>query len=256
VRRVDYGRAVPASPSSVATRAAAAATASWTAASSGEGTSSPGSARAAMATAALANIRGSIARLRTDSAPRKSPGKASALLIERPSEAKAAPAASAVLGWISGSGFDSDRMTYPRRIISGATSPGRPVVAITMSASRMRSASSTARAEPDHPRPRLGVDVGHEDIAHAIGEDQPRDGAALRCGQVVSAGGREQADHRQGEFSVTLMRELARRVEPLEPTPHLQSSDLRAVEPGGNPDQAAAQRQLSSVRSSVQAHCP
>ena len=54
-------------------------------------------------------------RARASIAARRMPGKPSRLFTERPSAAKAAPAASASSGRISGSGFVSARMPWPRR---------------------------------------------------------------------------------------------------------------------------------------------
>lgn len=96
------GRAAPLRSAASLT---ASATCSCTFGSSASGTSSDCSARSAIARAAASYISRLMSSAPASSAPRKMPGYPSTLLTIEPSEAKAAPAASASSGRISGSGL-------------------------------------------------------------------------------------------------------------------------------------------------------
>src|SRR5512140_1345747 len=132
------GRATPVSK---AARSTASATFACIPRSRIEGTSSPADAHELMTLAAAIFIRLLILRARAFSAPRNTPGNASALLTPRPSAANEAPAARASSGRISGLGFDRARITCPLRIISLLMSPCTPVVQMTMSDDAMTSGS-------------------------------------------------------------------------------------------------------------------
>src|SRR4051812_22279743 len=129
-------------PSWRAASATAAATCRCTARSSGLGRSRLSRVRRAIARAAASFIPVEMVRAPHDSAPRKMPGNASALLIAAPSAAKAAPARSATCGSISGSGFVRAKTTWPSRTISEPMRPGWPVAATTMWARAMTDSKS------------------------------------------------------------------------------------------------------------------
>src|SRR4051794_16598000 len=134
-------------PSWRAASATACATSRWTSGASGFGTSWRARVRRARARAAASFMPVEIVRAPQESAPRKIPGKPSALLTAAPSAANAAPARSATCGSISGYGFVSAKITWPSRIISDPIRPALPVVA-TMMFARVMTASKSSISMP------------------------------------------------------------------------------------------------------------
>ena len=93
-----------------------------------------------------------------------------------PSAANTAPRSSATSGSISASGFDSAKMICPGRTHSGLISPRTPVVATTMSARAMTSASVNGLAtQRPEALARLRPQVGADHLLHALRAQQPRD---------------------------------------------------------------------------------
>ncbi len=90
------------------------------------GTSCPSGASAARTEEAAIFISSLMSRARASRAPRKMPGKPSALLTFRPSSAATAPASRASSGHISGTGLAMANTIGPgaiERTISGVTAP-------------------------------------------------------------------------------------------------------------------------------------